>query len=232
MTEGIGFYCGIAMRWYRDAFCELETAEAARRGVDAYEVMEEAAARVPPGAHGITAIFSSVMNVKRWAQASPSFLQFDVERPHESNRVACIRALEEQAAYVSRGHLAIIEELTGRTYDEIVMTGGAAKGRLWPQIVADVLGVTVRLPVVKESTALGAAMFAGIGAGVYAGVDEAIARLVRFERAVEPDAAVRPAYDAAFERWRQAYPQILELSAAGLLRPMWWPAGADAAEPS
>ena len=35
----------------------------------------------------------------------------------------------------------IIEELTGRTYDEIVFTGGAAKGRLWPQIVADVLGV-------------------------------------------------------------------------------------------
>ena len=53
MTEGIGFYCGIAMRWFRDAFCELERAEAARRGVDAYVVMEEAAATVPPGSEGI-----------------------------------------------------------------------------------------------------------------------------------------------------------------------------------
>ena len=44
MTEGIGFYCGIVMRWFRDAFCEVERAEAARRGIDAYAVMEELAA--------------------------------------------------------------------------------------------------------------------------------------------------------------------------------------------
>ena len=168
MTEGIGFYCGIAMRWFRDAFCELEKSEAARRGLDPYQVMEEVAARVPPGSNGVTAIFSNVMNVRRWVQASPSFLQFDVERPADSNRGACIRALEEQAAFVSRGHLEIMEELAGRTFGEIVLIGGAAKGRLWPQIVADVLGVKVRLPAVRESTALGAAMFAGIGAGVYA----------------------------------------------------------------
>ncbi len=82
MTEGIGFYCGIAMRWFRDAFCELETAEAARRGVDPYVVMEEAAARVPPGSERrSSAIFSNVMDAKRWVQASPSFLGFDVDRP-------------------------------------------------------------------------------------------------------------------------------------------------------
>ncbi len=108
MTEGIGFYCGIAMRWFRDAFCELEKAEAARRGVDPYVVMEEAAAGIPPGSDGITAIFSNVMDAKRWVQASPSFLGFDVDRPAASNRVACIRALEEQAAYTARGHLAIV----------------------------------------------------------------------------------------------------------------------------
>ena len=172
------------------------------------------------------------MNVKRWVQASPSFLQFDVDQPASSNRAACIRALEEQAAYASRGHLAIIEELTGRSYGEIVLTGGAAKGRLWPQIVADVLGLTVRLPVVKESTALGAAIYAGLGAGVYPNLEEAIGQLVRFERAVEPDSATRPSYDALFARWSELYPKILGLSEAGLLRPMWWPAGADAAEPS
>jgi len=226
MTEGIGFYCGIAMRWYRDAFCELEQAEAERRGVDTYAVMEEAAARVPAGSHGIVAIFSNVMDVKRWVQASPSFLQFDVDRPSASNRVAAIRALEEQAAYGARGHLAIIEELTGRTYDEIVFTGGAAKGLLWPQIVADVLGVAVRVPVVKESTALGAAIYAGLGAGVYAGLDEVVGRLVRFERTFEPDPATTAVYDEHYARWAGLYPRILDLSETGLLKPMWWPAGA------
>ena len=232
MTEGIGFYCGIALRWFRDAFCEPEIAEAARRGVDPYVVMEEAAAGVPPGSNGVTAIFSNVMNVKRWVQASPSFVGFDVDRPAASNRAACIRALEEQAAYASRGHLAIIGELTGRSFDEVVLTGGAAKGSLWPQVVADVLGLTVRLPEVKESTALGAAMYAGIGSGAYANLDEAIAQLVRFERSVEPNPAARATYDAEFARWTQLYARMLDLSQARLLRPMWWPAGADAAEPS
>ena len=232
MTEGIGFYCGIAMRWYRDAFCELEVAEAGRRGVDPYVVMEEAAARVPPGSDGVTAIFSNVMDVKRWVQASPSFLQFDLDRPASSNRVACIRALEEQAAYAARGHLRIIEELTGRTWDEIVFTGGAAKGRLWPQIVADVLGVAVRVPVVKESTALGAAIYAGIGAGVYDDLGAVVDRLVRIERTFEPGPAARAAYDDGFAAWRKLYPRILGLSESGLLRPMWWPAGADATNPA
>ena len=226
MTEGIGFYCGIAMRWLRDAFCELESAEAARRGVDAYVVMEEAAAQVPPGSNGVTAIFSNVMDAKRWVQASPSFLGFDVDQPASSNRRTCIRAIEEQAAYVTRGHLAIIEELTGRTFDEIVFTGGAAKGRLWPQIVADVLGVAVKVPVVKESTALGAAIYAGLGAGLYADLDEVVGRIVRFERTFEPEPGARAAYDSQFARWAELYPRILGLSEAGLLRPMWWPAGA------
>ena len=226
MTEGIGFYCGIAMRWFRDAFCELERAEATRRGVDPYVVMEEAAALVPPGSDGITAIFSNVMDTKRWVQASPSFLGFDVDRPAASNRRACIRALEEQAAYTARGHLAIISELTGDTYDELVLTGGAAKGALWPQIVADVIGLPVHVPTVKESTALGAALYAGIGAGLYRDLAEVAGSLVRSERTFEPGTLASRIYDERYATWRALYPRILDLSESGLLRPMWWPAGA------
>ena len=226
MTEGIGFYCGIAMRWFRDAFCELERAEAERRGVDTYVVMEEAAAQVPAGSEGITAIFSNVMDTKRWVQASPSFLGFDVDRPAASNRRACIRALEEQAAYTARGHLEIISELTGHTYDELVFTGGAAKGTLWPQIVADVVGLPVHVPTVKESTALGAALYAGIGAGLYRDLAEVAGSLVRSERTFEPVAETSRTYDERYADWRTLYPKILDLSEDGLLRPMWWPAGA------
>jgi autoinducer-2 kinase len=228
MTEGIGFYCGIAMRWFRDAFCELEVAAAARRGVDAYVVMEEAAATIPAGSNGVVALFSNVMDVKRWVQGPPGFVGFDVEHPETSNRRACIRALEEQAAYASRGHLAIIEELTGRSHGEILFTGGAAKGRLWPQIVADVLGVQVRVPEVKESTALGAAIYAGIGSGMYDDLSEVVGRLVRFEATYAPDPVDCAAYEEHFERWSKLYPRQLSLAEEGLLNPMWWPAGADA----
>jgi autoinducer 2 (AI-2) kinase len=226
MTEGIGFYSGIAMRWYRDAFCELETAEASRRGVDPYVVMEEAAAVIPAGSNGVLGIFSNVMDAKRWVQASPSFVGFNVDDPSGSGRTACIRALEEQAAYAARGHLGIIEALTGRTYDDIVFTGGAAKGRLWPQIVADVLGVAVKVPAVVESTALGAALYAGLGAGLYRDLQEVVDRVVRFDRTVEPDRRNRAVYDEGYGTWTAVYPRILQLSEEGLLRPMWWPAGA------
>jgi autoinducer-2 kinase len=226
MTEGIGFYCGIALRWYRDAFCEFERAEAERRGVDSYVVMEEAAALIPPGSNGITAIFSNIMDAKRWVQASPSFLGFDLDQPATSNRRACIRALEEQAAYSARGHLSIISELTQRAYEDVVFTGGAAKGTLWPQIVADVLGLPVRVPAIKESTALGAAIYAGIGSGLYRDLAEVVGSLVHFERTVEPDGNAAGIYDERYANWRALYPKILDLSETGLLRPMWWPAGA------
>ncbi len=226
MTEGIGFYCGIAMRWFRDAFCELEQRDAAERGVDPYVVMEEGAATVAPGSEGITAIFSNVMDAKRWVQASPSFLGFDVDRPWASNRHACIRALEEQAAYTARAHLGIVSELTGMSYGEVVFTGGAAKGVLWPQIVADVLGLPVQVPEVKESTALGAALCAGVGAGLYRDLAESARSMVRIERTFEPEAKARRAYDERYAAWRTLYPEILALSESGLLRPMWWPAGA------
>ncbi len=81
-------------------------------------------------------------------------------------------------------------------------------------------------PEVKESTALGAAIYAGLGAGLYDDLGEVVDRLVRFERTFEPDAAARAAYDEHFADWSGLYPRILDLSEAGLLRPMWWPAGA------
>jgi autoinducer 2 (AI-2) kinase len=231
MTEGIGFYCGIVMRWLRDAMCDPERAEAARRGVDPYELMEAAAADVPPGSNGLLGIFSNAMDIKRWVQAPPAFVGFDVEDPSRTDRRACIRAVEEQAAFVSRAHLSILQELTGRTFEEIHFTGGGAKGRLWPRIVADVLGVTVHVPQVKESTALGAALFAGLGVGLYDDLAAVTRDIVRIERTIEPDRNARAAYDEAFERWSATYPYVLQLAEDRVLAPMWWPAGADAATP-
>jgi autoinducer 2 (AI-2) kinase len=225
MTEGIGFYCGITMRWFRDAFCDTEKAEASRRGVDAYVVMEEIAAKIPPGSNGVWGIFSELMDAKRWIHASPSFLGFNVDDPVGSSRAACIRAVEESAAYVALGHLRVIDELTGESRREAVFTGGSSKGQLWPKIIADTLGVTVRIPVVKESTALGAAFCAGRGAGMYDDLAEVAGRLVRFERTIEPDPDVHARYLELYGRWREIYTRQLAMVDAGLLPPLWRAAG-------
>ena len=223
MLEGIGFYCGMSMRWFRDAFCDGEVALARSRRVDPYVVMEEAAARVPAG--GVIAIMSNLMNAKRWVHASPSFLQFSLGDPAASGRGACVRAIEEAAAFVARGHRDIIGELTGLRFGELVFTGGAAKGRLWPQIMADVLAVPVHVPVVTESSGLGAALCAGVGAGIYSGFGELPAALSARAATFEPDPAAAAGYDERYLAWRTIYNRMLEMSEEGLLNPLWRAAG-------
>jgi autoinducer 2 (AI-2) kinase len=186
--------------------------------------MEQAAAAAPAGR--VIAIMSNVMNARRWVHASPSFLQFDLADPVTSGRGACVRAIEEAAAYVARGHRDIITGLTGRGFAEVVFTGGAAKGRLWPQIMADVLGVPVHIPVVTESSALGAAICAGVGAGVYADLTEPRPALRRRAATFAPAPAAAAAYDAHYAAWREIYRRLLDITEDGLLTPLWRAAGA------
>jgi autoinducer 2 (AI-2) kinase len=164
------------------------------------------------------------MEAKRWIHASPAFLQFDISSPERSGKKECFRAIEEAAAYVSRGHLGIVQEVAGVDIDDVVFTGGAANGRLWSQILADVLGVPVRIPAVRESTALGAAVCAGVGAGLYDSPTD-VSRLVRFERTHEPDAAAAAAYDGLYAQWLDVYERMLQLSEDGVVRPLWRAAG-------
>jgi autoinducer-2 kinase len=225
MLEGIGFYCGMAMRWYRDAFCDAEATVARGRGVDAYVVMEEKAARIPPGSNGVYAILSNLMNARRWVHASPAFLGFNLSDPAGTGRAACVRAIEEAAAYVVRGHLGIIGELTGAPVTGLTFSGGAAKGTLWPQIIADVVGLPVHVPAVTESSALGAALCAGKGAGLYSSLADLEGALRKRVATFEPQPAAVAAYDDSYARWLEIYPRMLELSEDGLLHPLWRAAG-------
>ena len=226
MLEGIGFYCGMSMRWFRDAFCEADIAVARERGIDPYAVMEESASAVPPGSGGVLAIMSNLMNARRWVHATPSFLGFELSDPARSGRGACVRALEEAAAYVTRGHRDIITEVTGTAFTELVFTGGAAKGTLWPQIIADVTGLPVHVPVVKESSALGAAICAGTGAAIYGSLTGLEADLRARSATFEPDAAAVSVYHERYATWRQVYQRMLGMCDDGILSPLWRAAGA------
>ncbi len=226
MIEGIGFYCGMVMRWFRDGFCELELAEAARSGADPYELLEEKASRLEAGAGGLVGVFSDVMHARSWKHAAPSLIGFDVNDPARSGRIACFRAIEEAAAYVARGHRDILAGLTGIDAPSAMFTGGAAKGRLWPQIVADVLGVGLQVPEVKESAALGAALYAGQGAGLWPDAGERGEQVCVIERSVEPRPGEAERYRELYRRWQEVYAHELELVERGLAAPLWHAAGA------
>ncbi len=221
MTEGIGFYLGFTMRWFRDGFCQEEKRLAQEQGVDAYTLMERLAAEMPAGSNGVQAIFSYVMDVKRWRHATPSLVGFDVVSPEKTGKAACIRAIEENAAYVSRSHFETLAALSGKNPDEIIFAGGSSKGFLWPQIIADVMGVPVHIPLVKEATSLGSAICVLIGIGEYKTWGEAAERVVRWDRTVEPSKENHAAYDETYKRWFEVYRYMLPISDDRVLPSLW-----------
>ena len=222
MIEGIGFLTGLSLRWFRDAFCELEQREAGDKGVSVFEIMEQKAAGIPPGAHGLQAVLSSVMQSDGWVHGPPSFVGFDIADPTRSNRVAAMRALMESGAFVTEKHRAIVEDCTGRRFDRAVFTGGSATGFLWPQIIADTLNLPLDISAVKETTALGAAILAAIGAGL---IDDPAAMASGIERTIEPDAARHAIYAEKLEKWSALDAAMVELGLRGLSAPMWQAAG-------
>ena len=108
----------------------------------------------------------------------------------------------------------------------LVFAAGASKGRLWPQIVSDVTGREIRIPVVREATSLGGAAAAGIGIGLYSDFAEAADAMVRWECSVEPNHANRELYDDAKGRWQIAYAAQKLLVDKGVTTAMWSAPGA------
>jgi autoinducer 2 (AI-2) kinase len=221
MTEGIAFLVGQQARWFRDGFCTEEVQQAKEQGIDPYYLMEKLAAGVPPGADGVLGLFSAVHNSKFWKHAAPSFVNFDIYNPHKSGKAQCIRALWESAVYASFGHVEILKELTGTAPELMTFCGGASKGFLWPQILADVVGVPVKVPVVKESTSFGCAMCVALGAGIFRSFGEAVEQWVKVEREFQPDVKANLAYAQHYGKWRSVYSEFMKIVNQGLLTPMW-----------
>lgn len=219
-AEGISFFSGLVMRWFRDAFCELEKEEAKVRGIDTYAVLEEKASKVPVGSYGIMPIFSDSMKYGKWYHASPSFLNLSID-PQICNRASMFRSLQENACIVSAINLKSIEAFTGIAIEEIVFAGGASKGALWCQILADVTGCKVKVPKVTEATALGASMSAGVGAGVYDSLLEASELLVEWDREYVPNKENYELYQQIAKKWQEIYVEQLKLVDRGLTQSMW-----------
>ena len=223
-AEGITFFSGLVMRWFRDAFCALEKMEAQERGCDVYEILEEKAVKVPVGSYEILPIFSDSMKYGKWYHAAPSFLNLGLDSD-KYNTISMFRALEENAAIVSSINLEKIEAFSGVKIETIVFAGGASKGKLWSQIVADVTGCEVKIPKVTEATALGAAMAAGVGSGIYESLEDAASRVVVWERSYMPNMENKKIYDSLKEKWQKAYVKQLELVDSGVTRSMWMAPG-------
>ncbi len=112
-----------------------------------------------------------------------------------------VRALLEGVVFGHRHHIETIRK-AGATFDEAVLSGGGSRSKLWPQIFADVLGVPVTVAVSRETGALGAAIAAGTGVGLFADFTEGANAMVRVERHYRPNGALAAHYNRRYALYK------------------------------
>jgi xylulokinase len=118
----------------------------------------------------------------------------------EHERSDLFRGLLESLAFWMRRNLATMEVLTGQPTEQVMLIGGTTRLRLLTQIKADVLDLPVTVPDVPEAAVTGAALLAGLGAGVFQAPAEAVDSL-RHEVAVcMPDPARTAWYNQVYKR--------------------------------
>ena len=147
-------------------------------------LMAEAESSVP-GSHGCT--FLPHFSGSNAPVIEPTSLGAYIGMNNHVSRADIIRATVEGLTYKTR---ELLEAMTASSSEKLAVikaTGGAVKNRFWMQAKADILGVPVETPQLYEATPLGAAMLAGIGAGLYKNEEEAVKAVYKSGATYDPD---------------------------------------------
>jgi xylulokinase len=196
---GVMLSAGGSLRWWRDAL----------GGERSYDDLCDAAASAPPGAEGL--LFLPYLTGERTPHLDPRARGafFGLTARHGTGHLT--RALMEGVVFGMRDSLEIVRRL-GVAPAEVRATGGGARHPLWLELQADVYGLPVVRTAADEGPAYGAALLAGVAAGVFANVGDACARVSLRPGVVEPDARRRAAYEERYALYRELYPATAALA--------------------
>jgi xylulokinase len=182
---------GSAYAWARDELCGLEKAAAAESGLDAWELMNAGVGRSPPGAKGLVFLpYLLGERTPRWnPEAKGAFIGLTLGHGKED----MLRAVMEG---ITMNLSVILDIFRGRLeIPAITVIGGGAKGAVWRQVMADIYGAEVLRPkYLEEATSMGAALIAGVGAGLFADFSAAD-RFTEIVDRTAPEEANRAVYD-------------------------------------
>ena len=171
--EGSVFVGGAVIQWLRDEMRFLS--EASDAEYYAQKVDSTGGVYFVPAFTGLGAPYWDM-----YARGAIVGITRGTKREH------IIRAAQESIAYQSYDLVAAMEKDTGIHMTELNVDGGASRDRFLMQFQADILNKTVRRPMIRETTALGAAYLAGLATGVWSGLDEIRAQWT-LDKLYEPD---------------------------------------------
>lgn len=197
-----------AFQWYVDTLCEQEKARARRQKVSVFDLVLEEAAKTPVCAEDL--IFLPYLMGERTPHNDTNArgVFFGLSTSHTKAHMT--RALIEGVCFALRDNLEIVKK-AGVAIKEIRVTGGGARNSFWLQTLADILGLPVKPIESPEGGALGAAILAGVGVGVYKNFAEASRRAIRTGKVVRPKKRNTLAYEEAYKRFVALYPAVKDL---------------------
>ncbi len=170
--EGSVFVGGAVIQWIRDGLKLIEESPDAE--YYAQKVRDNGGVYIVPAFTGLGAPYWDM-----YARGAIVGITRGVTRNH------IIRAAQESIAYQSADLVAAMEKDTGMRLASLKVDGGASRDRFLMQFQADILNCQVRRPMIRETTALGAAYLAGLAVGVWKSTDE-IRRLWSCDITFEP----------------------------------------------
>jgi xylulokinase len=199
---GVTQAAGLSLRWIRDRLAEDGPALS-------YDALAAEAERVAPGADGV--LWAPYLMGERTPHLDPGVRAALTGLAAHHTRGHLVRAVMEGVAFSLRDTFTIFRELDVPV-KRIRLGGGGARSPLWRQIQADVYGRAVETVAADEGAAYGAALLAGVGAGVWRSVDEACDTLVHAAGETQADATTARLMDERYAAYRQLYPALHRLS--------------------
>ena len=193
---GVTLSAAGSFQWYRDTLAP---------GVPFDALVAEAEAS-PIGSEGL--LFLPYLSGERTPYPDPLARGAFVGLTLRHTRAHLTRALLEGVAFSLADCLALVREARPGIATEARVTGGGARSGLWRRILADVLDVTVAPALADEAAAVGAALLAGVGVGVWNDVPSACSHAVRLGEATEPDPEAVAMYQRSYSVYHELYPAL------------------------
>lgn len=195
--------CAASYKWYRNVFGEFEALD----GKNAYQELDRAAEAVPPGSEDLYfhPYLLGEMTPYYDDKLRASFT--GVGMHHTKGHFN--RAVMEGISYSMRDCL---EEVKAQNIpvNEYRVIGGGAKGKVWRQILADVLAMPLTITKDNDSS-LGAAMLAGVAVGIFADFKDSVDKCVKVTDVVSPIPENCEVYAKGFENYRMIQRAMAEV---------------------
>ncbi|MBR1529077.1 MAG: xylulokinase [Oscillospiraceae bacterium] len=203
VTQG----AGLSLKWFRDNFCNAEKETADLMQVNPYYLMDKAALQSPIGANRL--LYLPYLMGERTPHLDPDArgVFFGLSAMHTKRDL--LRAVMEGVTYSLRDCMEVLKEM-GISVNDMMACGGGGSSPVWRQMLADLYTCPVKTVDSKEGPALGVAILAAVGAGLYSSVPEACDVIIHTANTQEPIAENIPEYEKYYQLYRNLYPALQE----------------------